>query len=357
MHKSISEYYNQHYRYDLPENKKPGEAVNSLFERVERNDQEALEEVLKILSSNTFYLVLRRLSDCGNVIVENVDDVLQNVRLEVIKAAFRGFSERVTQDGFYGYLLGMTEKCIKNYRKRLENKNTKEQYDTKNCSVLDAMETAGRKERSDNPEDMVVMRNQQRDGDDIIHFYLTALRGTEEKPYKVLAYCYAVLLPQLFKKSCNSRFKRKIGTISSRNGRPPFSYYNEEKNCLEGEIARKSAILINWAMGAMEGQRVEELDKEFLELYKEEPLNEEEFLWGKPYSKNMEKIEHNKPIKFLVITKEFSQNAIKNWPIRVAERLRDETGRLVQKDRGFCKKSVRIVEDMICREEKICMRQ
>lgn len=347
MYSRISEYYNKYYRYDLPEEQKPGDVVNSLFERVERNDQEALEEVLKILASNTFYLVRKWLLNYNkNVSLEDVDDVLQNARMEIIQTSFRGFPKRVTKEIFYGYLIVLTKNCIFNYRRGLKVKNENEQFDTEDSSSFEILESAGNKNRSVNPEDVFVSAETEKE---ILHFYLEALRGTEEKPYRVLSYCYAVLIPQLFKKSSNPDFLRKVDIISSRNAKPPFSHYNEEKNCLEGEITRKSAVLMNWALDAMEGRKAEELDKEFLELYEEEPLNEEPFAWERPYLINMEKTEHNMPVKHLVITKEFKQKAIKNWPVRMAESLRDEAGRLAQKDRAFCKKSVRIVEDMICR--------
>ena len=349
MYKSISEHYNQYYRYDLPENKTPWDVVNSLFERVERNDQEALEEALKILSSNTFGKIWRWLSGFGKASLENVDDIMQNIREEILKIVFRGFPEHVTKEKFYGFLMIVTDNCMKNYGKGLADRSKKEQYDTEDGALFDVLEAVGNEKRSVNPEDFFVSQDVKKEQEDVLRFYLEALCGTKEKPYKVLTYCYAVLIPQLFKKSCSSHFKRKVDVISSRNTKPPFSHYNEEKNCLEGEIARKSTILMNWALDAMKGQKVEQLDREFLELYGEEPLNKELFSWGKPYLINMEKTEHNMPVKYLVVTEEFGRNAIKNWPIRVAESLRDETGRLVQKDREFCKKSVGLVEDMICR--------
>lgn len=99
----------------------------------------------------------------------------------------------------------------------------------------------------------------------VINFYLMALQETNLPPHHVLTYCYAVLIPQLFIKSGDIDFLKQVEAISKRNGKTAKSWYNEENNCLEGEIARDSVILMKWAYNAMEDMQVQALEKEFLE--------------------------------------------------------------------------------------------
>ena len=149
-------------------------------------------------------------------------------------------------------------------------------------------------------------------------------------------------------------------------------------------------ILLNFALSAMEGETVETLSREFVELYGMEPLLEEAFAWGQPYRENLEQVyclpapKKEKPsqerkaepgsiggglsgavtaggglsgagaaeeklVKELVITEDFEQNGIKNWPIRTARHLLHDTEKWAAKDEEFCKKSVGVAEELYIR--------
>ena len=56
-----------------------------------------------------------------------------------------------------------------------------------------------------------------------------------------------------------------------------------------------------------------------------------------------------KLVKELVITEDFEQNGIKNWPIRTARHLLHDTEKWAAKDEEFCKKSVGVAEELYIR--------
>lgn len=346
---NLSAHYNEYYYYGIPDGKEPGDMVNERYDRVMRNDREALETVLKILASNTYYLVSKRLDTYGMGTIDNIDDVMQNIWEEVVKLSFRGFPPKVSQNNFYPYLIGIAENCIKNFRKRTGRNMVREQYDTETSSVYQTLEAKGRSGENDNMPDRIVLADEKQDCERaVLRFFVRALQETKMSPYQVITYCYAILIPQMFKKSQRKDFLKKVEILSGRKEKTPNSYFDEERNRLCGEIMRNSVKLLNWAVDAMYEQKLWQLDREFLELYEEEPLSEDAFEWGQRYLDHMKKEYEGIPVRELVITSQFEMSSIKNWPDRVAKSLLLETEKLAMADEDFCRHSVAIAEEMLC---------
>jgi DNA-directed RNA polymerase specialized sigma24 family protein len=331
------------------------------------------------LQSNTYALAVKRLSLKGISGLEQVDELMQTVSFEVMKLAFRGFPEQVDAERFFGYLLGIAQNCCNDFNRRQSQEQMRRKAGQEGVDVFQVLDTV----KTTNWEHELV-EQEILDAEtsairkEILRFYQQALQETQLPPYQVITYCYAVLLPQLFKKSRNPRFLRQLAKISGRKGGKPSSCYNEETGNLEGKIARDSVILLNFALSAMEGETVEALSREFVELYGMEPLLEEAFAWGQPYQENLEQVyclpapKKKKPsqerkaepgsiggglsgagaaeeklVKELVITEDFEQNGIKNWPIR--RHLLHDTEKWAAKDEEFCKKSVGVAEELYIR--------
>lgn len=347
MFHEASKYYQLYYHYDIPEGGEPGEVVNSLYNPVIRNDKDALGQVLKILASNTYYLVCRRLESTGNATRDNVDEVMQNVRVEILKMAFRGFPEYVGEDNFYPYLIGVVENCVKRFRQGAGRVSRREGKDWEDGLLQEEGIAASEAEEAKNPEAVIIQEERKALEGEILGQYIEALQETGLPPYQVLTYCYAILIPQLFKKSQDAEFLSLVDGISGRRSQPPNSHYNKEKHCLEGEITRDSVILIKWAMDAMYGQKVFQLDGEFQDLYNRERLAGAAFRWGQGYRANLEKDCSGVPIRQVIITEAFQKNAIKNWPARVAQSLLAETGRRMAAKKDWSGKAVKAVEEML----------
>lgn len=349
MNYELSSHYKTYYEYPLPDGIQPGEAVAGLFDQILQEDRDSQEQVIRILSSNTYYLIVDRLAKYSNPLIDDIDNIMQDVRMQIMTLFFRGIPERITRDGFYGFLLQLVENRIKNYQREKAIKLKKEQRETPERSLQEVVERQQNDESAD-PENAYLMKERWRVIRKVVHYYLEALQETELPPHYVLTYCYAVLVPQLFKKSKNIDFLRRVEQISKRNEKTAKSWYNEKDNCLEGEIARDSVILMKWAYDAMKDMQVSELEKEFLELYQMEPLNEEPFSWGTAWKENMRGALNDIPLETIVILEHFTRNAIKNWPLRVAEHLMTETERRIHADCDFCRESIEIVENLIGRE-------
>ncbi len=347
MFQEAERYYRLYYYYEIPQGEEPGTAVNALYDSVMRNDKDALGQVLRILSSNTYFLVCKRLDSRGNATKDNVDDVMQNVRMEILKKAFRGFPEYVGEDNFYPYLIGIVENCAKSFRQNAGGPSWKERYFQEGGQAQAERLLASEEEEAKNPEAFMLQEEKAALEQEILKRFMASLQETELPPYQVLTYCYAVLIPQLFKKSQKKEFLSRIDGLSGRRCQPPNSHYNEEKRCLEGEIARDSVVLIKWALDAMHGQKVFQLDGEFQDLYSMEKIAEVEFQWGSPYQANLKKDCNGMPISQLAITEAFQKNAIKNWPIRVARSLLADTEKRMAAQSGRAEKAVRIVEEML----------
>lgn len=343
MTDDIREHYNLYYRYDLKPGNDAAETVNHLYDAVMRNDKDALAEVIQILSDKTYFLAAKRLHASGIFELEALDDVMQEIKTEIFKKAFRGFPEKVTEEGFFGYLVSMAEICCINYKKKYFGK--KEQL----LNKQEEEDFFGQIQDDWNMEESCVKRERRLVIQSILEFYTEALSGIEAPPYQVLTYCYAVLIPQLLKKTCNPELLMQVNTISKGNGGKSDSLYNESSSRLEGEIARDSVILMNWAMNAMHGLASGALNQEFLEIYRLEPLGSREFCWGEAYESNMNEIYLGTLVKELVITDAFPKNTMKNWPIRIAKNLLHETEKIAMENTKFRKESRDIAEDFFCR--------
>lgn len=352
MDSSITEHYRLYYQYNLPSSQQPGDVVNGLFDRVMRNDKKAASEVIKILSSNTFYLVVKRLRACGINDMDSVDDLMQDIRVEVLRQAFRGFPAKVTQEGFFGYLLSMVEICCRNYRRRIfkEGKSLLKDLEDKNefVSAHAAEENENENALADSPEVIIFNNEQLKVYRNILDFYIEALKETAEPPYQVLTYCYAILIPQLIKRTHNEKLLRMVNQLSSRDGKQ-VSCYNEEKGCLEGEITRKSINMINWAISAMSGQRADALGQEVIEIYGMEPLTLGKFEWGSSYEQNMEKIYDGEVMREIILTNKYATVRMKNWPPRIAQKLMEATRNKAMKDLDFRRRSKETAEDIFGR--------
>lgn len=343
MTDKIREHYNLYYNYEPPAGSSAADAVNGLYDAVMRNDKDALGQVIQILASNTYFLVVKRLHAAGIFEMDALDDVMQDIKTEIFKKAFRGFPEKVTREGFFGYLVSMAEICCSNYKKKYFCKKERFLHEGENAGIC------GQEQAVWDMEDSFMERERRRMLKRVLEFYLDALSRTKAPPYQVLTYCYAVLIPQILKKTCNPALLRRVEAMSGRKEGTPVSRYNELTGRLEGEIARDSVILMNWAMAAMHGRRSVMLDQEFLEIYRLEPLGRKEFHWGDAYEKNMNQAYGKTLVKELIITDVFSKNAMKNWPARIAKNLLLETEKIAMENQEFRKKSKDIAEEFFCR--------
>ncbi len=346
MFNGKKEHYRQYYQYTLPPKETPCTAVNNLYDSVMRNEKTALEQMLRILSSSVYNMICSRLEKTGDDTLENIDDVMQDILIEVLKKAFRGFPSYVKKDNLYPYLIRLAENRIENFkRENCEIKNH-ERYNTEEYSILNVMEN--NKTSSSAALEKKVLQNEKNIARNIILInYIAALQESKHPPYQLLTYCYAVLIPQLFKKTTKKELLCQIDAISGRKSMPPNSHYNEEKNCLEGDITRNSSILLKWALSAIYKQTVGQLNQEFLSLYNIEKIADIAFQWGIHYQENMEKEYENVPMRQVIITEMFEESSIKNWPQRIAASLLRAVEQQLLSQKEFCENAIEIVEEML----------
>lgn len=354
------EHYNNYYRYDLSSGEDSVEIVNNLFIPVMKNDKEALNKVLRIISGRTYYKVWGMLDEVGRATVENVDDVMQSARLEIIKLAFRGFPERVSEDGFYGYLYKIFVVCTNNFKKLNKKLNEREEYEKdksdeeENSYIADVFDNIEsdyfKTSRESVAEKQIIIKEKREIYNTILARYIKALQESKLEPHQLLTYCYAILIPQLIKKTDNVKLLNQVEKLSMRKSYTTNSYYDAKENKLKGKIARDSVILISWAIEAMYKMRVGQLDDEFQELYSLEKIADTDFCWGFPFKENMERI--NKAAKIVerevVITDTYSESSIKNWPARVAESLLTNTEKQLMEETSIRRNSTKIIEDILC---------
>lgn len=359
MFSGVKEHYNNYYRYELSAGEDPVDIVNSLFIPVMKNDKEALNKVLRIISGRTYYKVCNMLDEVNRATLENVDDVMQNARLEITKLAFRGFPERVSEDGFYGYLYKIFVVCTNNFKKINKKLNAREVYETEKTDeegasiegdVFDNIESDYFKiNRESVTEKQMLIKEKRQIYDEILGRYIKVLQDSQLEPHQLMTYCYAILIPQLIKKTDNIKLLNQVEKLSMRKSHTANSYYDAKENKLKGKIARDSVILVNWAIEAMYRMKVEQLDDEFQELYSLEKVADTDFRWGLPFKENMERI--NKTTETIerkvVITEAYSETTIKNWPPRVAESLLKNTEEQLLEETEIKKKSTKIIEEML----------
>lgn len=320
-------HYEMYYRYDKYYSEEDvGKIVNGLFEKVMRNDKEAVDEVLKIISSQVYFLACSRLDATGNLCVEDVDDVMQNICIEILKSSFRGVPSYVNDEKYYGYLIGISENTIRNYRRRNNVKIIHEAHETDEIKIEDIIDRESEVTRvKELPEDMFIYKENVEVQKTIIATYLDSLMNSSLPPQHLLTFCYAVIIPLIIKSSCDVELKSIVGELSKRQNGKPGSRYDRENNCLEGDINRESIILMKWAFSAMYGMSVSELNREYLSIYEREKIYDIPFCWGTRFELRLEEEEDEIKIKDIVICDKYKKNNIKNWPQRVMDKLVSET--------------------------------
>lgn len=347
---TITTHYNQYYRYDLPVGKEPAETVNRLFDTVMHNDKQALEQVIRILSSNIYYMVYSKVKTLNMDVIDGIDELMQIIQLEILQKAFRGFPEWVDEEGFYGYLLRLAEKQVKNYERKQRTYGNRENIGQEDY-VFEQSNPWQYDDSAFNPEDKLISDEELALEQKILDIFVKVLMESNEKPYKVVTYCYAVLLPQLMKRSENVELLNKVNVISGRESSRQTSFYNEKDKCLEGEIARDSVVLLNWALDAMNKKDVDYLSAEFVRLYNMDPLTEADFIWGNTFLNNLDNVHKGKVIRSLVITEDFNPLTIKNWPVRLGQLLLRETEEYVMKIDEIKKRSTIVAKEGLKRQE------
>lgn len=342
---TISNHYNQYYCYNLPEDQEPGETVNGLFDAVMRNDKHALEQVIRILSSNVYYMVYSKVKTLNMDVIDGIDELMQIIQFEVVQTAFRGFPEWVNEDGFFGFLIKLAQHQVQNFERKQRTYGNRE-----NIGQEDYVFEQSNPWQTDNsntiPEDKIISEEEEALEQKMLHTFVKVLMETDEKPFKVVAYCYAVLLPQIMKHSDNVELLKKVNIISGRESGKQTSFYNEQNKCLEGEIARDSVVLLNWALDAMAKKKVEFLSDEVVDLYNMAPLTKEDFAWGNAFCNNLDNVHMGKVIRSLVITEDFKVLTIKNWPGRFAQVLLRETEESIMENDEIKKHSTKVAEDI-----------
>ena len=357
MFAEAEEHYKKFYYYPLPDGKEPRETVNGLFDAVRNEDGAALEKALRILSSNTYFLVCSRLEKAGFATQDNVDEVIQNVRLVVMAKAHmpRGFQRVTSSEDFFAYLLGITQNQASNFIKN--HIPTKRQgdklarrliYDMDEKSAFEAMEMQDAEGEQYTPEGDMIRKERHEVNETIFQKFLEVLGDSGCPPRRLLTYCYAVLIPQMAKKTDRKDFIGRIVEMSGRMSDTPNSVYNLAERCWEGEIARKSVKLMKWAYGAMYKLKVAQMNEEFLELYGMEGIASLPFRWGSTFWENMERVAKGEDVaeKELVVTEKYTMSGISNWPDRVAAELLEATRNALHRESGFAEKAVAYFEEI-----------
>lgn len=357
----IQRHYHQFYEY--PKQKEDAvsklsaqerkDRVTSLYDAVMRNDKDALEEVILLVSDPGFWIVYKKLlsHNARYHNLEFVDDLMQNIREKIMEKAYRGFVSKkedaleVEENNFYMQLLGIFEHSVlEGVRKNWEKEGNWDSYEEK-VEIQGDFLVQKKENEIVLPESNLFQEETEKMQNIIVSLFINSLADSSLAPHKLITYCYTSLLPLVFKNSRSSEFLTKVNDISGRNGQKKTSGYSFEDGVLFGEIMRNSIVLINWALDAMYGENVDFLQAECAELYNEEPLAGAKLVWGRDFCENLEEyVATGKKEKEIVITDEFGKLNIKNWPIRVQMAVyKDMEKNLIAND-SFLKEAVEYIK-------------
>lgn len=299
--------------YQLPDGTNGDERVNSLYEAAMRNDKNAEEEITNIILSSTSQMVSSKLVQAGLYTKENVENVKQDIADAISGIIFKGYDSKATEEGFFGYLNNTARNRVLKFIADASEirKNEKSSEEEKVFEIID--NNGDMNHRIDKKWTEYVAKK-------IMKHYVEVLKNNTFPPYRVFVYCYAAIIPKMFRESKSVNFLKRIDEIYKRN-KEVRSWYDEDSNSVKGEVCRDSDYLVKWAVAAMKGCKIAELDKEFISFYNMAPLlsGDNNFAWGAVFSEKLNgNYEKTKiPMKDLVITEQFTNSAISNYAQRV----------------------------------------
>lgn len=320
---SFDEFYRKNYKDNIVSDKERERKVGELMYSALRNDGRAIGEIVELVIDPSFRVVLNVLKEAGNLYlsIDLLEDMMQEIP-EIMRARFfRGIPEKVAEEELLKYLLGTVKNSIreilrKNYEKEAKNPSLEQRIENgfPELAVSDWEDS----------DELWEIKN------DMITYFIDRVMNTTEEPHKVITYCYASLLPMIFKSTQNEEVLKVMDGMSGRKYKEKTSGYrwNEKKQKFElyGEIARKSNILMKWAFDAMYDMTVEFLQEEVQDTYNMEPVGGAIFAWGDEVRDNLQKdYDNTRKKKDIVITSEFDKNTIKNWPVRFGISLYEKT--------------------------------
>ena len=273
---SFDEFYRKNYKDDIEDDKERERKVGALMYPALRNDGKAIGEIVGLVIDPSFRVVFNVLKSFGNLYmsIDILEDLMQEIP-EIMRARFfRGIPEKVAEDELLKYLLG----TIKNSVREILRKGYEKE--AKNQSLEENMEN-GLPEPSvsgfEDSDELWVIKN------DIITYFVDQIMNTASEPHAVITYCYASLLPIIFKSTQNEELLKVMDGMSGRKYKEKTSGYqwNEKKGRFElfGEIARRSEVLMKWAVDAMYDMAVDFLQEEVQDTYNMEPLGDTVFEW------------------------------------------------------------------------------
>lgn len=337
-------YYRERYSEVIHAGEDPAEVVNALAERLMRNDPEAMDVVCRVIYYK-FYDLAVRYAQRLKWTSDYVDTILDQACEEFYKMCIRGLGESVLTQGVFGLLY----KAVYYAYRHIINENIKyfqnTQFESNDADDIEKMNAKNNQE--DNISSDVlgdVLAEEEADCDKrVLEFFRQALMDNKEIPYQMITYCYASLLPLMFKESSDDRFKENINDLSAR-GKGNSWFKDGETG---GDINRNSFILLKWAVEAMNEQTTGFLSEEFEKFYMQEPIVGIPFSWGASYRHALKDKYEGKAAKDIVITEEFDTLRIKNWPSRVGMRLYEDTKRRMCQDKEFRKAAVGRAEKII----------
>lgn len=337
--KSLSsrEVYLNYYQYPLPDGVNRAQEVGKLLLPFMQNSQEALSKVILLMNDPGYKAVNAYLSGKDRRFQELavIDDIMQNTGMEITRMAFRGVPEWVTEEGFYGYLLNTYKTQAKHeVTARSKKERMDDSYEEKTEAGFDIL--SGDEEGYDSTWENAFQEEKNRMKEIAVAAFVNALAESDVDPHKIVTYCYASLLPVLYKDSKNEKFLNTINKISGRRYHIKTSGYSSDIG-IYGEVARSSDVLMKWAVDAMYDMEVDFLQQEAKNLYNMSPLAGQKLEWGREFYRNLDKQYKNKTIRNIVITSEFGTNTINNWPRRFVAVLYRQIVENCMKNREFVK--------------------
>ncbi len=334
--KSLSsrEVYQNYYQYSPSDGVNRAEEVGKLLLPFMQNSQEALSKVILLMNDPGYKAVKAYLAgkDRRFQEVTVIDDIMQNTGMEIMRMAFRGVPEWVTEEGFYGYLLNTYKTQAKHeVTARSKKERLDDSYEERTETGFDILSG---EEGFDSTWENAFQEEKNRIEEIAVAAFVNGLAESDVDPHKIVTYCYASLLPVLYKDSKNEKFLNTINEISGRKYNIKTSGYSPDKGIF-GEIARSSDVLMKWAVDAMYDMEVDFLQQEAENLYNMAPLAGQKLKWGREFNWNLDKQYKNKAIRNIVITSEFGTNTINNWPSRFVAVLYRQIVENCMKNREF----------------------
>lgn len=324
--RTFDDLYRHRYKDNITGDKEREKMVGELMMLALQNDSGAVKRIVELMIDPSFAVVKNALLEKGELYhsIEIMEDMMQEVPEIIMKLFFRGIPEKVTEAELLKYLLGAVkngtrQKLQKHYEKEAKNPSLDK---WKEDGMPLPKEVEEGEEKASEEEDSLK--------DDMISYYIKCLMDTKTEPHKAVTYGYATLLPIVFKSTQNEQVLQEMDVMSGRFYHKKTSSYRwnprKERFELTGEIARDSMVLMKWAVDAMCKLSVDFLQKEMEETYNMEPIGNTTFVWGDDFRKNLLKeYDEDRKEKEVVITSEFSEVNMKNWPVRMSAVLYKET--------------------------------